>query len=427
MGISTVSLQSSFWFLAGLLSGVAAALVLLPLWRAFAQKLSRPVLRYAVAMLATIVLGTMVAALYDHVGRPDVIGEPKHALAEAHTGAGDAASAGRGESIEQEAAKLAQRLYKSGGSRDEWLLLAQSYEFLGRTEDASSARSRADNAQAATQTTAASAPVRSDADRKDLERRVASNARDQDAWLGLANLKRQQHDYVGARAAFERVIALKAMTADSWADYADVLGSQAGGSLAGEPAGAIDRALALDPQHPKALWLKASLAHSERHYAAALALWQQLRGVLPADSPDIRIIDSNIAEATQLAGLPTAVAAASAATALTGTVSIDGKLAGRVAAGAVLFIYAKAADSPGPPLAVIRVAAAAWPVSFRLDDSMAMMPSRRLSSFDRVIVEARVSTSGQAIRTPGDLFVVSPVLRLTEGKALKLVISKEVS
>ena len=103
------------------------------------------------------------------------------------------------------------------------------------------------------------------------------------------------------------------------------------------------------------------------------------------------------------------------------------RLAGRVAPGAVLFIYAKAADSPGPPLAVIRMAAAQWPVSFRLDDSMAMMPSRRLSSFDRVIVEARVSTSGQATRTPGDLFVVSPVLRLTDGKALKLVISQEVS
>lgn len=422
-----MSLQSSFWFLAGLLSGVAAAFALLPLWRTFAQKLSRPVLRYGLAVLATMVLGAIVAALYDHVGRPDAIGAAKRTLAVAHAGAGNAAAGGAVESIEQEAGKLAQRLDKSGGSRDEWLLLAQSYKFLGRTEDAASARSRADKAQAVTQTTSADAPVRRAADLKDLERRVASNARDADAWFGLANLKRQQHDYAGARAAFAHLIALKAMTADSWADYADVLGSLASGSLAGEPARAIDRALTLDPQHPKALWLKASLAHSEHHYVAALTLWKKLRAVMPADSPDIRIIDSNIAEATQLAGLPPAVAAASAVAALTGTVSIDGRLAGRVAPGAVLFIYAKAADSPGPPLAVIRMAAAQWPVSFRLDDSMAMMPSRRLSSFDRVIVEARVSTSGQATRTPGDLFVVSPVLRLTDGKALKLVISQEVS
>lgn len=423
-----MSLQSSFWYLAGLLSGIAAAFVLLPLWRTFAQKLSRPVLRYAVAVLAIMVLGAAVAALYDHVGQPNAIGEPKRTLVEAHAGAGDSPNTAQALSIEQEAGKLAQRLDKSGGSRDEWLLLAQSYDFLGRTADAAMARSRADNAPAGTQTKSATAPVRSETDLKDLERRVASNARDADAWLGLANLKRQQRDYAGARAAFGHLIALKAMTADSWADYADVLGSQAGGSLAGEPARAIDQALALAPQHPKALWLKASLAHAERNYVAALALWKQLRAIMPADSPDIRIIDSNIAEATQLAGLPPdTAAAANAVSTLTGTVSIDGKLASRVTPGSVLFIYAKAADSPGPPLAVIRMAVAGWPVSFRLDDSMAMMPSRRLSSFDRVIVEARISTSGQAIPAPGDLFAVSPVLRLTEGKALKLVISKEVS
>lgn len=423
-----MSLQSSFWYLAGLLSGIAAAFVLLPLWRTFAQKLSRPVLRYAVAVLAIMVLGAAVAALYDHVGQPNAIGEPKRTLVEAHAGAGDSPNTAQALSIEQEAGKLAQRLDKSGGSRDEWLLLAQSYDFLGRTADAAMARSRADNAPAGTQTKSATAPVRSETDLKDLERRVASNARDADAWLGLANLKRQQRDYAGARAAFGHLIALKAMTADSWADYADVLGSQAGGSLAGEPARAIDQALALAPQHPKALWLKASLAHAERNYVAALALWKQLRAIMPADSPDIRIIDSNIAEATQLAGLPPdTAAAANAVSTLTGTVSIDGKLASRVTPGSVLFIYAKAADSPGPPLAVIRMAVAGWPVSFRLDDSMAMMPSRRLSSFDRVIVEARISTSGQAIPAPGDLFAVSPVLRLTEGKALQLVISKEVS
>jgi cytochrome c-type biogenesis protein CcmH len=423
-----VSLQSSFWYLAGLLSGVAAAFVLLPLWRAFAQKLPRPLLRYAIAALAIMVLGAAVAALYNQVGQPNAIGEPKRTMVEAHAGAGDGAATGQAQSIEQEAAKLGERLEKTGGTRDDWLLLAQSYDFLGRSADAALARSRADNAPAGSQTQPTTAPARSDADPKDLERRVASNARDADAWLGLANLKRQQRDYAGARTAFDHLIALKAMTADSWADYADVLGSQAGGSLAGEAARAIDRALALDPRHPKALWLKASLAHSERHYVAALALWKQLRAVMPADSADLRIIDSNIAEATQLAGLPPDTAAAtSAVTTLTGTVSIDGKLASRVTPGSVLFIYAKAADSPGPPLAVMRMAVAGWPVNFRLDDSMAMMPSRRLSSFDRVIVEARISTSGQAIPAPGDLFAVSPVLRVTDGKALKLVISREVT
>ena len=42
--------------------------------------------------------------------------------------------------MDEAADKLAQRLAQNGGTRDEWLLLAQSYEFLGRTDDAARAR-----------------------------------------------------------------------------------------------------------------------------------------------------------------------------------------------------------------------------------------------------------------------------------------------
>ena len=51
------------------------------------------------------------------------------------------------------------------------------------------------------------------------------------------------------------------------------------------------------PAHPKALWLRASLQTQRKDYAAALVTWQQLADVLPADSPDARIIAANIDEA----------------------------------------------------------------------------------------------------------------------------------
>ena len=93
---------------------------------------------------------------------------------------------------------------------------------------------------------------------------------------------------------------------------------------------------------------------------------------------------------------------------------------------ATLFVYAKAVDSPGPPLAVWRTTAGHWPVSFRLDDSMAMIPTRRLSQFDKVIVEARISRSGQAMPTTGDLYVTSPVVHPSGGQKLALVINREI-
>jgi len=376
--------------------------------------------------------------------------------------------------MEMAAAQLAARLARNGGTSDEWELLAKSYDFLGKPDDAKRARQHVATAPVATAGAligaaksldvtpgAASAaanegantaePPADDARTADeLERRLHKNPRDTQALLDLAELHRRHHDYVKARDTYAKLIVLNAMTAPAWADEADVLASLSGGSLAGEPARAIDRALALDPANPKALWLKASLAHQERRYADALVLWKTLRASLPPDSPDMRLVDANIAEAAQLAGLPPEglakggaqtvrsdgavpamsagadAGAAAAAAEVAGTVSIDSHLASRVQRDATLFIYAKAADSPGPPLAVMRLTAGSWPVSFRLDDSMAMMPSRRLSQFDKVVVEARVSRTGQATPSPGDLYVTSTVVKPSDRKKLALIINREI-
>jgi cytochrome c-type biogenesis protein CcmH len=85
-----------------------------------------------------------------------------------------------------------------------------------------------------------------------------------------------------------------------WADYADALASAGDRSLEGRPAEAISRALQLDPQHPKALWLQASLDLQRRQYTQALKNWQLLRSALPPGSPDIAIVEANITEARQL-------------------------------------------------------------------------------------------------------------------------------
>jgi hypothetical protein len=56
-----------------------------------------------------------------------------------------------------------------------------------------------------------------------------------------------------------------------------------------------------------------------------------------------------------------------------------------------------------------------------------MLPSRKLSQFDRVIVEARISKSGQATPSAGDLYVTSGVLNRAQRQKLSLVIKREVS
>jgi cytochrome c-type biogenesis protein CcmH len=223
------------------------------------------------------------------------------------------------------------------------------------------------------------------------------------------------------------------MSADDWADYADVLASTSG-KLSGPPAKAIAAALALDPKHAKALWLNASLALEEHRYADALQDWRRLRAVVSDSSSDARIVDANIEEARALAGEPPATQVATAAKSavappisIRGTVDVDPALERRVQPGMTLFVFARAAEGGGPPLAVLRTQPTSWPVAFQLDDSLAMLPSRRLSGFDRVIVEARLSKSGQALAQSGDLQIATGVIRTSNAPPLTLRISKIIS
>jgi cytochrome c-type biogenesis protein CcmH len=432
-------------FIAGLVTGAAAAVLAALLWRRARPALVR--LRYLLA--AGLVAGFALAAavIYLAIGARSAAipaGIPADTAPGSTAMAAAAGASSGARSMELEVNALAARLAREGGSEGDWTLLAQAYDFLGRPEDAKRARGHiaAAGAMPVSQMGAASlaaaaavaAPAASAAPASAASAaHPAETSADANGWLAVAEQRRTQHDYAGARAAYARVAELHAMSSQSWADYADVLGSLAGGSLTGDAATAIDNALRLDPNNPKALWLRASQAHEQHHFSEALTWWRRLRSVLPPGSPDTRIIDANIAEAEALANgtPPAAPAAGSPASAaegaqLSGTVSLDARFSSRVPPDATLFIYAKAADSPGPPLAVLRLTPRAWPVSFRLDDSQAMLPARRLSQFDKVIVEARISRTGQATPASGDLYVRSPVVHPAPGEKLALVISEEI-
>ena len=78
------------------------------------------------------------------------------------------------------------------------------------------------------------------------------------------------------------------------------------------------------------------------------------------------------------------------------------------------------------PLAVLRVPgpkAGDFPKNFELTDAMAMAPGLSLSSFPEVVIEARISRSGNAPLQPGDLSGVSDAIK-PGARAVKVTISK---
>ena len=67
-----------------------------------------------------------------------------------------------------------------------------------------------------------------------------------------------------------------------------------------------------------------------------------------------------------------------------------------------LFVFARAAEGPRMPVAIVRAQAKDLPLEFTLDDSSSMMGAK-LSEQKSVIVGARISKSGSATPQPGDI------------------------
>ena len=106
-----------------------------------------------------------------------------------------------------------------------------------------------------------------------------------------------------------------------------------------------------------------------------------------------------------------------------GTVSLEPSLTHGVSAADTVFILAHAVSGPRMPLAVLRKSAVELPISYRLDDSMAMSAGPMLSAYRDVIVSARISASGDA--STGSLQGYSGVVHPGQDATVNIVVDQE--
>ncbi|HJV54301.1 MAG TPA: c-type cytochrome biogenesis protein CcmI [Noviherbaspirillum sp.] len=261
-----------------------------------------------------------------------------------------------------------------------------------------------------------------------LAERLKSDPGNVEGWNMLARSYNALGRFAEASKAFEHLVTLVPNDANLYADYADVLAMASNKSLQGEPEKLIDRALAIDPNNVKALALWGSAAFERRDYTGAVTRWQKIMTLVPAESDVGRSIAGSIAEAQGLMGIAPAQTAtpakpAAAAATLEGVVELDPALRAQAADDDTVFIFARAAQGPRFPLAVLRKQVKDLPAAFVLDDSMSMAPNAKLSDFSQVVVSARISKSGNATAGAGDLEgVIEPVA--PGAKNLKIRINK---
>jgi cytochrome c-type biogenesis protein CcmH len=249
-----------------------------------------------------------------------------------------------------------------------------------------------------------------------LAARMKEQPGDADGWAMLGRSYAVLGRFEQAMPAFKQAVMLRGDDAVLLADYADALAVVNGRSLEGEPARLVAQALKLDPDNLKALSLAGTEAFNRKDYAQALVHWEKLARIAP-DKELVKQVQVGIDEARRLAGAgataPTAGAApaplsaaaptTAGATSVSGTVTLAPALAGKAQPGDTLFVFARAVEGPRMPLAILRKQVKDLPLTFTLDDSMAMTPASRLSSVPRLVVGARISKAGDATPRPGDL------------------------
>jgi len=226
-----------------------------------------------------------------------------------------------------------------------------------------------------------------------LATRLKDNPDDVEGWKMLARSYSVLGRFPQAADAYARAAARAPRDAQLLVDLADALAMARGERLEGEPEKLVARALEIDPKNLKGLALAGTAAFNRKDYAIAARFWERMLSLVPADSEDARMIQANVNEARAL----------SQQSILRGTVRLAPALKAKVAPEDTVFIFARAAEGSPMPLAVLKTQARELPVSFALDDSMAMTPGSRLSLFPRVVVGARISKSGNANPQPGDL------------------------
>ena len=219
--------------------------------------------------------------------------------------------------------------------------------------------------------------------------------------------------------------------------YADALTMLNNGRISGKPFDLIKKALSIKPDEPTGLWLAGMGYEEQGQYQKAISYWNLLLPLLK-DPQSISEVQAMISRTKTKAGMDTAGSGATglpltnstvdktSVTSISVNIRLDEKFRKNVSAEDTVFIFARAANGPPMPLAAVRKQVKDLPLSVVLDDSMAMMPNMKLSSFEKVEVIARISKSGMATSQSGDLQSLTVSATAGQKEQVKLTINSTV-
>ena len=278
-----------------------------------------------------------------------------------------------------------------------------------------------------------------------LAERLEKNPGDLKGWVMLGRAYKAMGRFPESIQAFERAGVALDEDPQYLIDFAEALARGDRDNFQKRGAPLIARALKIDPDHTPSLLFAGSSAFERGDYKTASRHWKKVLAGLPPDSEEARAVaeaisradgglaqgksakNSGLARVNQEppANVSKTAAAAGSTPGVAGVVSLSPPLTSKVGPNDTVFVFARAAEGPRAPLAIIRAQVRDLPLKFVLDDSQAMSPELRISKFAKVRVEARISKSGNATPQSGDLLGASQVVAIGT-RDLRVVIAKPV-
>lgn len=237
-----------------------------------------------------------------------------------------------------------------------------------------------------------------------LAARLEQNPDDANGWRLLGRSYHALGQYARARQAFQEAwVRTPEPDNDLKLAYAETQVLTDREALRGEAGRLVEEVLAVEPNHPTALWWGGLAALEAGREDLARQRWTRL---LAFNQPD------DVAEQLRalLAMLPaegadsSPPAQAAAGAEIRVRVSVAEEMPTQdLGQQASLFLFARV---PGEraPVAALRRPAAELPGEFVLSDADAMLPGRSLADFAELTLVARLSASGDASERPGDLY-----------------------
>lgn len=272
-----------------------------------------------------------------------------------------------------------------------------------------------------------------------LEARLNAEGGTPADWMLLGRTFLSSGDVAKGMAAFDKGMALGGENdAQALIQYGQALVELDESTISGRAGELFEKALTLRPDEPASLWWAGFAALATDRLPEARARWSKLLAMNPPENI-VTILNEQIARIDQAIGAaPSAdtaaadpvvskpVAKAAQENIPEGTialhVSVDPKLDLSALPGpAAVFIIARQAGVPGPPIAVIRKTTADLPATIMLSDDNAMIKGTSITGIEQLQIIARVSLSGRPIAAPGDLYGQLDY-RWEDGNSLNLVI-----